>query len=136
MFKGFFSLPGFSKDSNNHISLGQKGEDAAAVYLQKKGYKVLTRNYRQRFGEIDIVARDGEVLVFVEVKTRRSQRYGTPFEAVDRRKQRQLSKIALHYISHHKLYDQSARFDIVAVTWRENGVSQIDLLTNAFDVCE
>ncbi|MDH3348458.1 MAG: YraN family protein [Desulfobulbaceae bacterium] len=136
MFKGSFPLPGFLKDSNNHISLGQNGEDAAAAYLQKKGYKVLARNYRQRFGELDIIARDGEVLVFVEVKTRRSQRYGTPFEAVDRRKQRQLSKVALHYISRHNLYDQSARFDIVAVTWGENGAPQFDLLTNAFDVCE
>jgi len=135
MFKGSFPLPGFLKSDPKDSPLGPKGEDAAASYLQKKGYEILCRNYRQRFGEIDIVARDGEVLVFVEVKTRRSQRYGTPFEAIDQRKQRQLSKVALHYITRYKLYDQPARFDVIAVSWSKEK-PEFDLLTNAFDLSE
>ncbi|MDH4319672.1 MAG: YraN family protein, partial [Desulfobulbaceae bacterium] len=117
MSKGSFFLPGFLRADPEDSPLGSKGEDAAAFHLQQKGYEILCRNYRQRFGEIDIVARDGDVLVFVEVKTRRSLRYGTPFEAIDQRKQRQLSKVALHYISRYKLYHQPARFDVIAVGW-------------------
>ena len=116
---------------NKPQRFGQKAEDMAARHLKRHGYKILERNYRTRSGEIDIIAREGETLVFVEVKARTSERYGSAKAAVTAHKQRQVSKVALGYL---KMTDQShakARFDVVTVTRREGG-HVLQLIRNAF----
>src|SRR4030065_2466914 len=97
------------------ISKGKQGEDAAAAFIAKEGYKIIERNFRCPLGEIDIVAIDKGVLVFVEVKTRSSNKFGLPEEAVNRRKQHQMAKTAQFYISRKKLFNSPARVDVVAV---------------------
>ena len=99
------------------LPLGQRGELAAARYLKRLGYTVLARGQRDRIGEIDLVAVDGRTLVFVEVKTRRNHDAGSPSEAVDAAKQRQLTRAALSYLRRHDLLEQRARFDVIAITW-------------------
>ena len=101
--------------------LGQRGEAAAARYLKRLGYKVVARGDRSIGGELDLVAVDGRTIVFVEVKTRRSQEPGRPAEAVDGVKQRRLTRAAEVFLKRHGLLDYPARFDVVAVTWAEDG---------------
>ena len=114
-------------------SLGKKGEEFAAAHLRSLQYKILERNYQCAAGEIDIIAKEQNTLVFVEVKTRSNRDYGAPAEAVDARKQRQLSKVALTYLNQKKLVNIPARFDVVAV---EIFPSQrrIEVIRNAFDL--
>jgi putative endonuclease len=112
---------------------GKKGEDLAVAYLAGAGYRIIERNYRCLFGEIDIVAREGETLVFVEVKSRRSEAYGDPLLAVGCRKQRKISRIALHYLSDKDLRYRPARFDVVAVMLLPAG-HRIELIRNAFEL--
>jgi putative endonuclease len=95
--------------------VGREGEDKAICYLQKKGWTVLERNYRAERGEIDIVALDGEVLVFVEVKTKRHDSFGEPETWVDRRKQAQIGKVAQAYVQQHNIDDRDCRFDVIGV---------------------
>lgn len=114
-------------------SLGGSGEEIAAAYLQRRGYVILAKNYRKRFGEIDIVAAEGDTLVFVEVKTRTSAAFGSPLEAVDGRKQRRMAKAALAYLSAGNLHGRPARFDVVAVRLQQGG-PQIEHVRNAFDL--
>jgi len=111
-------------------SIGAAGEDAAVRYLEKIGYTILERNYRLRIGEVDVIARDEEYLVFIEVKTRHSQRFGSPFEAVDVRKQQQIVKVAAAYMQER---DIPVRFDVVAVI-RNGRDIRVELLKNAFEV--
>lgn len=101
-------------------SLGQRGEDAAAKFLKRLGYRILARHVDLRVGELDIVAVDGRTVVFVEVKTRRSDEAGTPAEAIDRHKQQRMTRAALAYLKSKGLLDYASRFDVVAVTWPEN----------------
>ena len=101
--------------SNERINLGKKGEKISIEFLKKQGYKIVETNYRCSVGEIDIVAKDKDVLCFVEVKTRKSDEYGLPEEAVDRHKQRKLVKVALAYLEEKKVYGQDLRFDVVSV---------------------
>lgn len=115
---------------------GRKGEDLAVAHLRGLGYNLLDRNYRCGFGEIDIIARDEEFLVFVEVKTRRSAAYGTPFEAVDLRKQRRICRVALDYINKHRLHDQPVRFDVAAVFMSGKGAPRVEILQNCFEFYE
>jgi putative endonuclease len=111
--------------------LGDRGERAAARFLRRRGMRVLTRGYRTRYGEIDLIARDGDVLVFVEVKSRRQ---GVPAEAVTPEKQRRITLAALHFLRKHKLLDARSRFDIVAIVWPdERGEPQIEHIPNAFE---
>jgi len=117
-------------------NIGSQGEDIAVSFLEAQGYSVLDRNYRQRFGEIDIVAIERGVLVFVEVKTRKNDRYGNPFEAVDIRKQQKLSRMAQDYISRNNKEDIAARFDVVAVRLTQNSPPEVELVRNAFDFQE
>ncbi len=113
---------------------GRIGEEAAARHLEKQGYRILTRNYRTSFAEVDIIARQGATLVFVEVKTRSSLRFGAPVEAVSLEKRHRLSKIAQDYMLQEGLEKHDARFDVVSVLLnREGAVLQIDILENAFD---
>ena len=102
-------------------TLGQRGEAEAARYLKSKGYAIVARSDRQRHGEMDLVAVDDQTVVFVEVKTRRSHEAGHPAEAVDQQKQRRLTQLALGYLKQHGLLESPARFDVVAVTWPDDG---------------
>ena len=99
--------------------LGNKGERLAARYLRRQGLKILVRQHRSRWGEIDLIALDGDCIVFVEVKTRRSDSAGHPVEAVTYGKQKQLSRLALAYLKRHGLLERPARFDVVTVLWPE-----------------
>ncbi len=115
------------------LSKGRLGEDAAASFLTKEGYKIVERNFRCPLGEIDIVAVDKGVLVFVEVKTRSSNKFGLPEEAVNRRKQHQMTKAAQFYISRKKLFNSPARFDVVAVILSGEKID-VRVIRNAFEI--
>jgi putative endonuclease len=119
---------------NKRQRLGQSGEEIATKFLKKNGYKIVKRNYRSRLGEIDIIAMDGSCLVFIEVKTRSGNLFGSPADAVTVKKQRQISKAALCYLSEKQLHDDPARFDVVSILFRGED-HQIDLIQNAFELC-
>ncbi len=112
---------------------GKRGEELAAAYLAEAGFRIIERNYRCLFGEIDIVAEEGETLVFVEVKSRRSEAYGDPLLAVGFRKQQHISRISLHYLAEKHLRNRPARFDVVAVMLQPAG-HRIELIRNAFEL--
>lgn len=115
-------------------SLGERGEDAAARYLKRRGYIIVARGARDDLGELDLVAVDGRTLVFVEVKTRRNLDTGHPADAVDDRKQQRLTRLALAYLKRHDLLGAQARFDVVAITWPEGKQTpQIEHFINAFE---
>ena len=95
--------------------LGQRGESAAVAYLQRVGFKVLERNWRTRAGEIDVIAADGEALVLVEVKTRRTLSKGSPEDAVSPAKQRKLGRLAAAYIQRMGREPAQVRFDVVTI---------------------
>jgi len=120
--------------SDRRSLLGDIGEKLAAEHLCRNGYTILHRNYRTRSGEIDIIARQGETLVFAEVKTRRSETFGSPAAAVTRRKQLQISRVAQEYIARENLYDSAARFDVVSVLAPAGKKIHIDLIVNAFEL--
>ena len=112
--------------------LGSKGEDRAARFLVKQGYKILERNYRTRSGEIDLIAmHEGEV-VFVEVKTRTSDAFGAPELAVTPQKRRKMIKAALGYIKYKTLHQVPCRFDVVAI--RADDERGVELIRNAFEM--
>lgn len=114
--------------------LGDRGERAAARFLKRQGMRIIARQYRNQFGEIDLIAKDGHQIVFVEVKTRSSTEAGRPFEAVDSRKQRQLTRLALSWLRKQRQADQSARFDVVSVVWPQDAASpSIEHFRNAFE---
>ena len=113
--------------------LGLRGEDAAAGHLRRLGYRILLRNGRSKLGEIDIVALDGDTIVFVEVKTRVSDTAAHPEEFVDAAKQRRLTRLGLAFLKRRRLLGRPARFDVVAVTWlAESRRPQIEHFPNAF----
>jgi len=114
-------------------ALGRKGEEVAVDFLKKQGYRIIKRNYRCRAGEIDIVVKEGSSLVFVEVKSRRSTHFGLPEEAVSYEKRRHLTRVALGYLTHHRIKETKCRFDVVSVLMNENGVKEIRLIKNAFE---
>lgn len=112
--------------------VGADGERAAERFLRRHRYAILHRNYRCRYGELDLVALDGIVVVFVEVKTRSHAGFGTPTDAVDDRKQRQIQRAAQHYLVEHRLTNRAARFDVVGVWW-DGRQLQCELVRNAFE---
>ena len=120
--------------SSNRQNLGRRGEDIAATHLKRHGYKIICRNFRTRFGEIDIIAKDRGTIVFIEVKSRTGIGYGSPASAVTLKKQQQISRVALLYISEHNLGDAVARFDVVSVLF-DGASSRVELITDAFDLC-
>jgi putative endonuclease len=120
---------------NYRQRLGKSGEETVAKYLETKGYKILIKNYRCKLGEIDIIAMDGQVLVFIEVKTRSGLCYGSPAMAVDRRKQQQISRAAQYYLAEQNLFDSPARFDVVSVLCDRTKHKKIEHINNAFDLC-
>lgn len=119
----------------DRASIGRRGEDEAARFLESRGYKVLERNYRCRYGEIDIVARDGKTVVFVEVKTRGSDRFGAPTASVDARKQKKILLTSQFYIESNRLFDSDLRFDVVGIEMN-GGKLAFELVKNAFEAAE
>ena len=119
--------------SKSRIKLGAQGEDLAVDYLKKKGLTIRVRNYRKKTGEIDIIAQDGQCLVFIEVKTRKSLRFGQPYESVTLTKQAQISRVALDYITRNKLHDQPVRFDVISILLQSGGDTDINHLPNCFE---
>jgi len=111
-----------------------EGERKAAEYLKRQGYRILARQHRDRFGEVDIIALDGRQVVFVEVKTRRGTDAGQPFEAVNRQKQQKLARAGLAWLKKKRRLNQPARFDVISIVWPEGEESpQIDHYRNAFE---
>lgn len=122
---------------NSRQRLGQSGEDKVVKHLQQKGYRILVKNYRCKVGEIDIIAKDDGILVFIEVKTRSGIGYGFPAEAVTPRKQRQISRVAQWYLAEQQLFDLPARFDVITVLGGKTPANDhIEHIDNAFDLCE
>ena len=115
------------------VGEGGSGGALAVWYLKKNGYKILEQNYRTKLGEIDIIAKEKKTLVFVEVKTRKSVRYGNPKWAVTPKKQRNISMVALTYLKATKQSDARARFDVVAITSNQDE-PQIEIVKNAFEL--
>lgn len=116
-------------------TVGSIGEGLAADHLLRNGYHILERNFRSKGGEVDIVAKgkDG-CIVFVEVKTRRNLAYGLPQLAVTTRKQRQIAKGALSWLSRNQLHDHAARFDVIAVLLHDGAMHELEHIVNAFDL--
>ena len=113
----------------NKRQIGSEHEIRVAEYLKQNGWQILTLNFRCRFGEIDLIAKEGNTLCFLEVKYRQAYQYGDPAEAVDHKKQKRISNAASYYLYHNSIpSDTPCRFDIAAVT-----PSGIRLIRNAFD---
>jgi putative endonuclease len=110
---------------------GSEGELIAYRYLREQGYKIVARNYRKRFGEVDLIGWDNETLAFVEVKSRTDHARGRPAESVHRNKQRQICRVAREYRSRHRLHDINYRFDIVTIEGIA-GQECVDLFKGAF----
>lgn len=119
--------------TEERLALGRWGEEQAALFLRRKGMKIVARNLRTPVGEIDIVARDRKTLVFIEVKTRRNLTFGAPQEAVGATKQRQILRTAQWYLADIGDPTAPARFDVVAViAGRDEPL--IEHIVNAFDL--
>jgi putative endonuclease len=118
----WFATKSLGHQSLGHQSLGKQGEDFAARYLQRLGYKIVGRHVDLRVGELDIIAVDSRTdnrrtVVFVEVKTRTDHEAGTPAEAIDDLRQQRMTRAALAYLKAHGLLEYPARFDVIALTW-------------------
>jgi putative endonuclease len=114
-------------------SLGEKGERAAARYLEERGFTIVARGLRDRLSEIDLIAVEGRTVVFVEVKTRASADHGRPEEAVDRDKQQRLTRAALAYLKKKNLLQNATRFDVIGIVWPdEKSPPAITHIRNAF----
>ena len=113
---------------------GQEGESAAEQYLRHKGYRIVARNLRSSVGELDLVAEDGQVLVFVEVKARRNDAFGGAVHAVHQRKQEKLIQLASRYLARHHLRGRQCRFDVILLQGRGAVTPQIEHIQNAFEV--
>jgi putative endonuclease len=120
-----------SKD--DRVSFGKLGEDLACEELRRRGYAILDRRFRTRCGEIDIVARDGPDLVFVEVRARSDGSFGNPFESVTWQKRHRLCRVAAAYLGRKQLPDVPCRFDVVGVMGTAGGDFNIEVVKNAFD---
>lgn len=118
-----------------HLVFGKSGEEVAVRLLKDNGYKILVRNYKTKLGEIDIVARDRDTICFVEVKTRHSDMFGLPQEAISKFKQRQMAKLALAFLKEKNLLDKKARFDVVSIMY-SNDKPSLELIKNAFELDE
>ena len=118
--------------SRGYSQQGQEGEELAVRHLKRRGYRIICQNYRSPLGEIDIVAHQRGVLVFVEVKSRRSETFGSPKLAVTPAKQRKLSQVAWHYLQQHNLTEANARFDVVTISLMQ-GSPHLEVIENAFE---
>lgn len=119
---------------NKSQQFGKKNELIAASFLKKKGYRILEQNYRTKNGEIDIIAKEKETIVFVEVKSGRTGFAGSPKWAVTFKKQRKISMVALYYLKMMKQSNHKARFDVVSIVPNKDNSVNIELLKNAFEL--
>jgi len=127
----------FSSSPPRHLRLGTRGEKLACQFLKRSGYKILYRNFRGRTGgEIDIVCRDGDTLVFVEVKTRTREDYGRPIESIDRDKRKRISRGGLAWLRLLNDPDILFRFDVVEVIIAKGAKPRLELVRNAFALSE
>jgi len=117
------------------IALGKTGEDLACRELERRGYAIVARRYRQRAGEIDIIARDGPTLVFVEVKAREDRSFGDAAEAVTFWKRRTITRLAIDYMARTRWVDRPCRFDVVTIQFTD-GEPAIEVVQNAFDAID
>jgi len=117
---------------DNRLIEGKLGEVLALGYLKKKGYRIVETNYRCGLGELDIIAVEGKTIVFIEVKSRKTAKFGPPQAAVGLQKQRKISMLAKNYLKEKRLSDVKARFDVVAVTF-DSEKPKIELIRNAFE---
>jgi putative endonuclease len=118
------------------LSLGRRGEGLAVAELSRRGYQIIERNWRCEAGEVDIVAREGPIWIFVEVRTRRSTRFGSPEESVTLAKQARMIVVAEHYLAEHGLAEVDWRLDLVAVVVNEKGQPvRVSVLQNAVQGC-
>jgi putative endonuclease len=113
--------------------LGSKGESLAAQFLRKQGYSIIAHNYKTRIGEIDIIAKDGETIVFVEVKTRSDDMFCEPYESVNTAKRQKIKNVASLYLQKQKK-EYPARFDVISITYQEDGQKSIRHIRDAFEV--
>lgn len=119
--------------TQQRTDLGHLAEDLAARHLIQEGYGILVRNYRNLFGEIDLIAKDGDTLCFIEVRSRTQDSHGHPFESVSLEKQKKIIRVAQGYLVAQDNDDIEARFDVVAVT-PDDGEYFIEIIKNAFEV--
>ena len=118
--------------SDARVRMGKSGEDLACRELERRGYAIIARRYRVRGGELDVVARDGETIVFVEVKARAGRVFGDAAEAVTPLKQLRMTRLAEQYLVKHCLSECPSRFDVVSIHY-EAGGTRVDVFQNAFD---
>jgi putative endonuclease len=118
--------------NDSRQALGMSGEDLACAELQRRGYVIVERRYRTRFGEIDIIAKDGPTTVFIEVKARMTQEFGGAAAAMTRWKQRRIARMAVDYLARQNLQDCPCRFDVVAIDFNESE-PRIIVYPNAFN---
>ena len=116
------------------LYFGKEGERAAVKFLKKKGYRIIEKNYRNKAGEIDIIAEHGQVLVFVEVKSRAGAEWGEPLEAITPHKQRKIGQVARGFMTRHKIENRDCRFDVVGIKGDPDEPKQweIQLVQDAF----
>ncbi|MCX5694042.1 MAG: YraN family protein [Candidatus Omnitrophica bacterium] len=118
---------------SGNLEFGKAAENAAARFLKAQGYKILERNYRNKLGEIDIIAQQNGAICFVEIKARHSLDFGTPQEAVSAQKQKQISRVAVAYLKLNNLLGHTARFDVLALLY-VNNQPEISLIRDAFEL--
>jgi len=119
--------------TKERLELGNLGERIALTKIKHLGYKCIEKNYRCPLGEIDLIAKDGDCLVFIEIKTRKGRSIGYAKEAVDRRKIRQISKVALAYMKSNNCCDTKSRFDVIAINIMGDK-EEIEVITDAFEL--
>ena len=120
--------------SNYNLDFGRASEDAAAVFLKNKGYKILRTNYRVKFGEIDIIAKEASAICFIEVKSRVNCSFGHPKEALNPRKRDKISRAALAYLKENHFLDRSARFDVLSIIKGADNQIDFELVKDAFEL--
>ena len=117
----------------SNITLGQRGEQIAAVQIEAKGYRIVERNFRCKLGEIDLIATDKEYLIFIEVKTRTETNSDiSPLLSITRSKQKKLKTLGTYYIAKNEIYHRQPRFDVIGIVLTSNGNHRIEYIENAF----
>lgn len=123
------------KKKNHRKELGSKGEDIAVRFLKKKGYKIIKRNYKCKYGEIDIIAERDNITAFIEVRTMQAEKFGIPQDFITNIKTDHISKSALNYIKEENLFDRSCRFDLMAINLSDTlSEPKIEHIENAFEL--
>ncbi len=126
----------YNNKKKTAVSIGALGEEAAALALKKRGYKILERNFRSKMGEIDIIAKDGDYTCFVEVRLRKTNDFGSPADTIGIEKQRKIIKTATVYAVKNNIYDTKMRFDVVLINADVNGKipkkADLEIIKDAF----